>query len=262
MEQLFTREGELYEQEPEFNEAGKAVYTRYTQCDRCCVVNGVRLWVRWIENGKARSNTGFDCWTCNNTGIKSSSNHRLYTAKELEKVLKTAETVKARKERAYAERKARSDEKRARRLAVYCLENSEFLNSLKSLLSGDESNYWDRMYAGFMYHMDQPTDKVLNQVREEVAKRALNTQSQYIGNIGDAVIMRVTVERVITMFSHLYGNTYLNICRDENNNVVVYKGKADIGIPGEVNIIKATVKDHQLYNDVQQTVIERPKLVK
>jgi hypothetical protein len=261
MEQLFTREGELYEQEPEFNEAGKAVYTRQTPCDRCCVVDGIRLWVRWIDNGRPFSNTGFDCWTCNNTGIKSSGNHRLYTAKELDKVLKTAETVKARKERASAERKKRNDEKRAERLAVYYLENSEFIDSLKRLCSGDESNYWDRMYAEFMYHMDQPTDKVLNRVREEVAKRASNSQSKYIGNIGDTVTLRLAVERVITLYSQLYGKTYLNICRDENNNVVVYKGKVDIGIPSEINTIKATVKDHQLYNNVQQTVIERPKLV-
>jgi hypothetical protein len=261
MEQLFTREGELYEQEPEFNEAGKAVYTRYTQCDRCCVVNGVRLWVRWIENGKARSNTGFDCWTCNNTGIKSSRKERLYTAKELDKIIKTAETVKARKEQMRAERKKRMDEKRAEQFIAYYLKNSEFIDSLKGLCSGDESNFWDHMCADFMRTMKQPTDRVLCLVRKEVAKRAINAQSQYIGKVGDTVTLTVTIEQVITLFSHMYGNNYLTICRDQNNNVVVYKGKTDIGIPGEINNIKATVKDHQLYNDVQQTVIERPKLV-
>jgi len=261
MEQLFTREGELYEQEPEFNEAGKAVYTRYTQCDRCCVIGGVRLWVKWIDSGRPFSNTGFNCWTCNNTGIKSSRKERLYTAKELAKVIKTAEAVKARKEQIYAERRRKADEKRAEQFIAYYLKNSEFIDSLKGLCSGDETNFWDRMCAEFMSTMKQPTDKALNLVRQEVAKRAINAQSQYIGKVGDTVTITVTIEQVITMFSQLYGNTYLTICRDENNNVVVYKGKTDIGIPGEINTIKATVKDHQLYNDVQQTVIQRPKLV-
>jgi len=261
MEQLFTRQGELYEQAPSFNKAGKAIYTRYIQCDRCCVVNGKRLWVRWIENGAPRSNIGFDCWTCGNTGIKSSRKERLYTAEELAKVIKTAETAKARKEQAYAERKRKNDEKRAEQFIAYYLKNSEFIDSLKGLCSGDESNFWDRMCSEFMYTMKEPTDKVLDMVAKEVAKRAANTQSQYIGNIGDAVTLTVTIEQVIVLFSELYGNNYLNICRDKNNNVVVYKGKTDIGDPGETITIKASVKEHQLYDGVQQTVIQRPKLI-
>ena len=92
MQNLFNRDGTEFNGTPEINEAGKPVRYVPVACDRCAVVNGQRLWVRWIENGQPRSNTGFDCWTCGNTGVRGQRKERLYTAVELARVNKSAAT--------------------------------------------------------------------------------------------------------------------------------------------------------------------------
>jgi hypothetical protein len=94
--QLFTREGQEFTGTVQHNESGKAVHTVNVPCDRCHVFGGRRLWVMGTENGRPYSKTGFDCWTCGNTGVRSTRKERLFTAAELARVNKAAATRAAR----------------------------------------------------------------------------------------------------------------------------------------------------------------------
>jgi len=89
---------------------------------------------------------------------------------------------------------------------------------------------------------------------------ALNAAREHIGEVGKKVTLTLTVKHLVVL-DGLYGTTYLHICEDENQNVVIYKGNAS-GFPdkGETATIVATIKEHGVRNGVKQTVIQRPKL--
>jgi hypothetical protein len=58
----------------------------------------------------------------------------------------------------------------------------------------------------------------------------------------------------------MYGFSYINICRDADGNVVIYKGTQNWGKGTEVACM-ATVKDHAVRDGVKQTIIQRPTKV-
>ena len=88
MEQLFNRNGTEFNGTLQHDDAGKPVRLVPVACDRCSVIGGVRVWCRGTVNGQPFSNTGFNCWTCSNTGVRGERRERLYTAAELVRVNK------------------------------------------------------------------------------------------------------------------------------------------------------------------------------
>lgn len=90
---------------------------------------------------------------------------------------------------------------------------------------------------------------------------AARANSQHLGAVGDKVTLTITVERIIVLKSEFYGDNYITIARDEQGNSITYKGKTSIGGKGDTTTIKASVKEHTVYNGVKQTVIQRPKVL-
>jgi hypothetical protein len=89
---------------------------------------------------------------------------------------------------------------------------------------------------------------------------AARANSQHVGAVGDKVTMTITVERVIVLETQ-FGTNYITIARDEQGNAVTYKGRINIGDKGDTNTIKASVKEHTVYNGIKQTAIQRPKII-
>jgi len=86
--------------------------------------------------------------------------------------------------------------------------------------------------------------------------------SQHLGAVGEKITLSLTVENIIAIDGY-YGRTYITIARDENGNAITYKGAGRlIGSKGETHTVKATVKEHTVYNGVKQTVVQRPTKVK
>jgi hypothetical protein len=253
---LFTRQGVEFTSTVETNDAGKAVHYVAIACDRCHVINGQRLWIMGIENGRPYSKTGFDCWTCGNTGVRRTTQERLYTEVELARANKSAVTRATRK--AEKERIAReqAEKERSAKNAQFLTDNADFIKKLDTL----DGDFWISFRKSFMQRATAPTERQIALVEGEIAKRGENASSAFIGTVGEKVTLTVTVERVIVMNS-CWGTTYIRIARTSEGNVVTYKGSASIGNEGEVTKIKATVKDHVIYNGVNQTVIQRPKII-
>jgi len=90
---------------------------------------------------------------------------------------------------------------------------------------------------------------------------AARANSQHIGAVGDKVTLTITVERVIVLKSEFYIDNYITIARDEQGNAITYKGRSDIGGKGDTVTLKASIKEHTVYNGIRQTVIQRPKVV-
>lgn len=257
MSQFFTRDGQEFNGDVASDDKGRPVRYVPVSCDRCGTFNGVRVWCRGTLNGQPVSNTGFDCWTCGNTGVRGERKERLYTAAELVRVNKAAATREAtRAAKAAAAAAQAAAERQARKEALYA-NHAEFIAKLNDL----DGEFWDGFRVSFFRRLEAPTARQIALVDGEVAKRQKNAASGYIGNVGDKVTLTITVERIIVLESPLYGTNYITIARDEQGNVVTYKGRTDIGNKGDTTTIKASVKEHTVYNGIKQTVIQRPKVV-
>ena len=253
---LFTRTGEEFKGQPD-NSFGKPVRWVNVACDRCHVIGGQRLWVMGTENGRPYSKTGFQCWTCGNSGIRGEREERLYTAEKLEQVNKSAATRATRK--AEADRIAREQAEAARiaKDSAFRAENAEFIAKLDAL----DGDFWMQFRNDFLRRATAPTERQIALVDGEVAKRAKNASSALVGNVGDKLVLTVTVERIICLPDYGYGSNYITLLRDPAGNGLVYKGLTDIGQQGETVNLKATVKAHDMRDGVCQTTIQRPKVL-
>lgn len=99
--------------------------------------------------------------------------------------------------------------------------------------------------------------------REEIKQERLERDqlSDYIGQIKQRLDFSGKLEMVVDCgFQQVSYNSfvekYMNKIRVDNN-IVVYFGKK-LGEPGEEISIRATVKDHQEYKGVKQTIVNRP----
>jgi hypothetical protein len=258
--QLFTRDGAEFNGTPSTDDAGRPVRFVAIACDRCHVINGQRLWIMGTENGQPYSRTGFDCWTCGNTGVRGERKERLYTAEQLARVNKAAATRAANKTE--QERIAREQFLAAQDAAraAFLAEHADFIAKVAALRGEDEDAFFNRVHLQLVRDLRAPTAALVQIVEAETAKRAANVASRWIGNIGDKVTLTLTVERIIVLRSHLYGDNYVNVCRTQDGHVVTYKGRVDLGSVGAACTVKATVAEHEWYDGVQQTVIQRPKV--
>ncbi len=258
--QLFTREGTKFDGIPSTDDAGRPVRFVSIGCDRCHVINGERLWIMGTENGQPYSRTGFNCWTCGNTGVRGERKERLYTAEQLARVNKAAATRNA--NRAEQERIAREQFLAAQDVAraAFLAEHSELIAKVAALRGEDENAFFNRAHVQLVRDLRAPTAALVQIVEAETAKRTANAASRWIGNIGDKVTLTLTVERIIVLRSHVYGDNYINVCRTQDGHVVTYKGRVNLGSVGAACTVKATVAEHEWYDGVQQTAIQRPKV--
>jgi hypothetical protein len=210
-----------------------------------------------IENGRPFSKTGFDCWSCRNTGVRATRQERLFTEAELARANKTAATRAARK--AEADRVAREqiEAARAAKDSEFRATCGEFIATLATL-NGD---FWDGFRKSFLSRAVAPTERQIALVDAEVAKRAANAASAHIAAVGDKVTLSITVERIVVLNSQIYGTNYITIGRTPEGCVVTYKGRVGLGSVGDTVTIKASIKEHTVYNGVKQTVIQRPKVL-
>lgn len=258
MEALYTRQGE--EVKGDIEGDSRPYIMVANPCNRCQVIDGQRIWLMGLENGRPYSRTGFDCWTCGNSGTRGFRKARLFTAQQLARLNKSAETRAANRaarelaaqQKAAAERQAAETQYRA--------ENAEFLAAIATLCTGDGSNFWDRMAGDLLATFRSPSERQIECVKGEIAKRSANASSEFVGAIGDKVVLSLTIERVIRMDTP-YGVSWMTIARTPEGSVIVYRGSADLGNQGDQVAVKATIKDHTFYQGVKQTVIQRPKKV-
>jgi len=82
--------------------------------------------------------------------------------------------------------------------------------------------------------------------------------SDFIGSVGDRIERDVTLTFTHS-FDGFYGTTWINSMIDADGNVIVYKGGNRLGQKGDTFTIKGTVKEHAVYKETKQTIINRPK---
>ncbi|NDG42259.1 MAG: hypothetical protein EBY28_23590 [Betaproteobacteria bacterium] len=220
MTQLFTRAGTARTA----NCTGGYSYT--SKCTRCGGAGGRPEW----------NHSGYVCFLCGGSGVGKVKVDKLYTAEQNAKLDATAAK--------------RAEASTAKTNAI----NAEFVAKLQGL----DGDFWVGFRESFLARAKAPTERQIALVDAEVAKRA-KAPSQHFGYIGDKVTLTLTCERELRLESQ-FGTSWMSICRDAAGNVVIYKGNADFLRQGDTGEVKATIKEHAVYNGVAQTMIMRPKV--
>ena len=97
------------------------------------------------------------------------------------------------------------------------------------------------------------------QAQRDAEIEAKRSKSSHVGEIGDRIDITATIT-VVKVIDGFYGVSYFTILENSKGDVFKYFGSAELGDKGETITLKATVKDHDKYDEVKQTVINRPKL--
>lgn len=83
--------------------------------------------------------------------------------------------------------------------------------------------------------------------------------SEYVGTEGERRDFELTLTKSFG-FEGQYGWVYTEIFHDAGGNVFYYKGTAKSGLKaGESIKVRATIKEHSVYEGTKQTKIARPK---
>lgn len=230
-------------------------------CDYCGT--GIR-WEFWIKGsiaGAKQFKVGCDCVAKTGWGI----DRFLEVRAEHTRARRQAGAQKRRESRQaqLAAERALKDAQRFEATQVWRDSNSALVDRLAAY---EGTNEFLRSAHQNIVQWGKLTDRQLEAVescfavidRQEFAR----ANSQHIGNVGEKIVLTITVERIIVLKSEFYGDNYITIATDDKGNTITYKGKSEIGLKGETNTIKATVKEHTVYNGIKQTVVQRPKITK
>lgn len=102
--------------------------------------------------------------------------------------------------------------------------------------------------------------------RDEEAAEAIRS-SHHVGQVGERIELELIYSHTAS-FPGAFGTFFIQTFRTQDGATVVYKGGSPIGFDDNrmmekgVHItVKATVKKHDAYNEVKQTVISRAKVL-
>src|SRR5579859_648839 len=120
------------------------------------------------------------------------------------------------------------------------------------------------------------TERQVEVIRSKAAEIARKNAAQFVGTIGERREFTCTLKKIMR-FEGRFGNSYLHLMRDSENNTIKYMGSKVLGnvrwegdrddrylvIVDQNEIFKfiATVDSHEEYKGEKQTVVARPKEV-
>lgn len=125
-----------------------------------------------------------------------------------------------------------------------------------------DSTYCKDSHFGYLAYAPVAYRKYIAELarREELkAKHDAQLGSQYIGEIGERVLLNITEAKLLTSWENEYGYTYLYKFVDDNGNILIWYASKFIDAD-DVKTIKGTVKDHCERDEIRQTVLTRCKV--
>ena len=244
-------------------------------CPRCGGQGGSDAWVY----------TGWTCYECGGTG-------KAYKARVIKEY--TPEYKAKLDARRLAKARAKSDERNAKffqqmgmnaegKAWVVIGNTFEIKDELKEAGAKFGILDWhfdhpDNGYECFEISIEEIAEKDIQYVwvlfddyfikkfiKEQKALHAPKTASEYVGNIGDKIEMRLTFKDAFAFETHFTYRGELNHIykfADDNGNTFTWKtGKWLELDKGTQYTVKGTIKDHNEYKGDKQTVLTRCKVV-
>ena len=260
---------------------GTKIYHDYT-CDRC---GGKGIFFVGVHNGVPVPSHLDDgvCWECGGSGrMEKPRVIKEYTveyraildaraAKRREKQLSQAQAEKAEKQAAWKREKGFVED---RIHAVGIANSFERRDEIKA--AGGRFNE----YTGWYFSEPREEFKTVeltaeecleenawhglewrgNVIREILKAKLPANPSQHIGQVGGKIELEATFKRT-RWYDTPFGTTWIHTFEDAEGNCLVWKTSASLDVvAGDKIRIRGTVKDHDEYNGVKQTVLTRCKI--
>lgn len=245
MTQLFTRSGNPKEPNATIN--GRPAWTYRNPCNRCGGLGGSDAW----------KHTGWTCYRCGGSCFEAPRTDPLYTQEKLAQL----NAAQAKRDAKKAEKLEAARLEEAYRVnANYDQVSKEFPEEFDWIKGNQEKSQFAKSLYFSILQYGPLSEKQLAAVQKIVAedkkKVVTAATSGYFGKVGDKVkSLHLTPKVVIFLGYSQFGTTYRTIFEDDNGNVFTYKGSRPYRTAGEYSF---TVKAHEEYKDVKQTVIQRP----
>ena len=131
-----------------------------------------------------------------------------------------------------------------------------YYNNLKVIV---ENEYIPLNKLGLLVSIPKAIDRYEEEKKRQEEKERLATKSNYIGSVGDKIEVDFVSGREAACCETQFGLLHIYEFKDASGNVIVWKSSSGKEIP-ESGKISGTVKAHEEYNGVKQTVILRAKI--
>jgi len=229
--------------EPVYTAPKSAYRIVKASCSRCGGQGGAEAWKR----------TGFTCYKCHGDG-----GHRLVreTVYDREAFAKR----EAKQQAKVAAKRAADQAKADATKAAFEAAHGDLIAKV-SQITKPSAFLCDVIEKGNKYGSisEAQASAAHRAADNEITRQAQNETAQWIGAVGDRIEITGTIISRIA-FGSVFGLVVISIIKDAAGNFFVQKGRG-IGDKGEEVTVKATVKGHDTYNGVKQTIITRPKVI-
>ncbi len=254
MTELFTREGRL--QAAHGTDDKRPYFVEQRPCNRCGGAGGAQKW----------EHTGWTCFDCGGSGKGRQAAVRLYTAEQLAKLNATRDRRRATQEAKRATAAAvRQAEVEARREA-FELQHGALLASAEPYLERSPFLVDVVRRARWASEITEAqAAAVAETVRKIAAEDARKASSRHVGEPGERLTVDVTVERTAYFDRQAYMSqrmerVWIITMRTTDGATLISKGRF-FAEKGDQLRVRATVRDHSIYQDEAQTNVQRVSVV-
>lgn len=144
----------------------------------------------------------------------------------------------------------------ALRETVTELPDEPYYNNLKTVLANE---YVPLDKLGLLVSAPKAISRYYELKKMQEEKEKLAKSSNYIGEVGEKISVNFVSGREVACCETQFGLLHIYEFKDANGNTVIWKTNSGKDIP-ESGVVSGTVKSHEEYNGVKQTIILRAKI--
>lgn len=136
------------------------------------------------------------------------------------------------------------------------LPDDPYYNNLKVIVANE---YIPLNKLGLLVSIPKAIERYKEEKKRQEEKERLAAESNYLGSVGEKISVNFASGREVACCETQFGLLHIYEFKDTNGNVVVWKSSSSKDIP-ESGVITGTVKAHEEYDGIKQTVILRAKI--
>lgn len=137
------------------------------------------------------------------------------------------------------------------------LPDDPYYNNLKVIVANE---YVPLNKLGLLVSIPKAIDRYEEEKRRQEEKEKLASESNYLGSVGEKISVNFVSGREVACCETQFGILHIYEFKDANGNTVIWKTSSSKDIP-ESGTVTGTVKAHEEYNGIKQTIILRAKIV-
>lgn len=136
------------------------------------------------------------------------------------------------------------------------LPDDQYYNNLKVIV---ENEYIPLNKLGFLVSIPKAIERYKEEKKRQEERERLAAESDYLGSVGEKISVNFISGREVACCETQFGLLHIYEFKDANGNTVVWKSGSGKDIP-ESGVVTGTVKSHEEYDGIKQTVILRAKI--